>query len=44
MAGFGWITEAHKLLIPLKLLIFRLLELASIDWHCRYSNSAIWQR
>ena len=44
MAGFGWITEAHKLLIPRKLLICRLLELASIDWQSRYSNSASWQR
>lgn len=35
MAGFGWITEAHKLLIPRKLLICRLLELASIDWQSR---------
>ena len=37
MAGFGWITEAHKLLIPRKLLICRLLELASIDWQSRYT-------
>ena len=35
---------AHKLLIPRKLLICRLAELASIDWQSRYSNSAIWQR